>query len=44
MSIIYEVQQDYNTVKATTADGTEFFIPMDLSNSDYQAYLASVSN
>ena len=28
-------------IKATSKDGTVFWIPTDPSNSDYQAYLAS---
>ena len=39
MKLTYEVQQNYNTVKATDAEGKEWFIPIDASNADYQAYL-----
>lgn len=31
-------------VKRTDADGTVWFIPLDLSNSDYQAYLNPVEH
>ena len=31
-------------LKRTDADGTEWFIPIDTANSDYQAYLESLEN
>ena len=41
----YEILTDEirgsQVVKRTDADGTVWFIPMNESNSDYQAYLAS---
>ena len=44
----YEILTDEirgsQVVKRTDADGTVWFIPMNESNSDYQAYLASQEN
>jgi hypothetical protein len=31
-------------LKRTDEDGTEWFIPIDTANSDYQAYLESLEN
>ena len=39
MTLTYEVQTDYNTIKATDENGKEFFIPMVAGNADYEEYL-----
>lgn len=44
MTLNYEIQKDYNTVKATDENGKELFIPMDLGNTDYQNYLATLDD
>jgi hypothetical protein len=42
--IRYEVIENPfgNTIKQDNEDGTTFFIPTDLANSDYQAYIKSL--
>lgn len=40
---IYEVLEN-DTIKRTDPDGKEWFIPMNESNSDYQAYLNNDSD
>ena len=35
---------DEDIVKATTDDGTIWWIPIDPANSDYQAYLATLAS
>jgi hypothetical protein len=38
-----ETQAGVQVVKKTDEDGQEFWIPLDLANSDYQAYLTWVA-
>jgi hypothetical protein len=42
--IIYEkiMVGDVETIKGTLEDGSVIFIPIDLANSDYETYLASL--
>ncbi len=43
--IIYEkiMVGDVETIKGTLEDGSVIFIPIDLANSDYETYLASLN-
>ena len=43
---IYQLldENGFDHIKRINVDGTESIIPKDLSNSDYQAYLASLED
>jgi hypothetical protein len=44
MEYKYEIVENYNgqVIKRTDQEGNQAFIPTDLANSDYQAYLAQL--
>jgi hypothetical protein len=42
--VIIDKETNRTTIKRTDLDGKEWFIPTDESNSDYQAYLATLAS